>query len=311
VSRPGTPRIGVSGYDYPEWKGGFYPGRLPRSRWLGHAVRAFGSIELNGTFYSLKSPAAYRRWRASAPSADYLFAVKGSGFITHRLRLKDPKTALANFYASGVLALGRHTGPFLWQLPPRLRFDRERLERFLDLLPRDTAEASRLAARHDRRLPVRAQLKAPEPARYRHALEVRDASFCSPEAYEVLRAHDVALVVADTGGLYPQPDEPTADFIYVRLHGPRELYASGYTPDEIGGWAGRVERWLGEGKDVFAYFDNTARGHAPRDAAALQQAVARLGGHRAAAAEGRDDLGQPPGLDRLDHVGLEARGERA
>ena len=104
--------VGVSGFDYPEWRGVFYPSALPRSEWLQYAQARFDTIELNGTFYSLKTPAAYERW-TSAVSADFTFAVKGSGYITHRLRLKNPERALANFYASGVLGLGRHTGPFL------------------------------------------------------------------------------------------------------------------------------------------------------------------------------------------------------
>jgi uncharacterized protein YecE (DUF72 family) len=132
--------VGVSGYDYAEWRGSFYPAAMPRSAWLDYARESFDSIELNGTFYSLKTPAAYERWAAAATDG-FVYAVKGSGFITHRLRLKGAVKALANFYASGVLALGRYTGPFLWQLPPRMRFDPSRLEPFLATLPRDTEEA--------------------------------------------------------------------------------------------------------------------------------------------------------------------------
>jgi uncharacterized protein YecE (DUF72 family) len=266
--------VGVSGYDYPEWRGVFYPKTLPRAAWLEYTIARFESIELNGTFYSLKTPATYERWAAAAPD-DFVYAVKGSGFITHRLRLKEPGRALANFYASGVLALGRHTGPFLWQLPPRWRFDALRVERFLGLLPRDTSDAERLARRHDARLPSRARLRAAEPCVYRHAFEVRDASFATPAFFDLLRRHGAALVVSDTGGRYPMVDEPTADFVYVRLHGPRELYASGYAPGEIDEWARRVRQWRERGRDVYVYFDNDVLGHAPHDATKLREALGR------------------------------------
>jgi uncharacterized protein YecE (DUF72 family) len=255
--------VGVSGYDYLEWRGSFYPRGLPRSQWLRHARERFDSIELNGTFYSLKTPASYARWAEGAPG-DFVYAVKGSGFITHRLRLARPERALANFYASGVLALGRHTGPFLWQLPPRLRFDRDRVARFLDALPWTSVEAERLARRHDDRLPSRARLRAGEDVRYRHAFEVRDESFRAPSFAALLRERGAALVVSDTGGRFPTLDERTADFAYVRLHGPRELYASAYTPRELDGWADRVRGWLARGQDVYVYFDNDVAGHAPR-----------------------------------------------
>jgi uncharacterized protein YecE (DUF72 family) len=269
----GNVLVGVSGYDYREWRGVFYPQTLPRSAWLRYAETRFDSIELNATFYSLKTPATYERWR-SAVSDGFMFAVKGSGYITHRLRLKNPTRAIANFYASGVLALGRHTGPFLWQLPPQMRFEAERLDRFLGALPRDSSEAERLARRHDRRLPSRARLRATEAVRYRHALEVRDASFQAPELVSLLRKHGVSLVVADTGNRFPVFEEPTTDFMYVRLHGPRELYASGYDPRELALWAERVENWRAAGQDVYVYFDNNVRGHAPFDAIELRRLLA-------------------------------------
>jgi uncharacterized protein YecE (DUF72 family) len=268
--------VGISGYDYPEWRAIFYPTGLPRAAWLGYAAARFDSIELNGTFYSLKTPAAFERWATAVPE-DFVYAVKGSGFITHRLRLKEPERALANFYASGVLALGRRTGPFLWQLPPRLRLDLLRIERFLALLPRDTVEAERLARRHDARLPSRARLRAAHPCRYRHAFEVRDESFVTPAFFALLRSHGDALVVSDTGGRYPLVEESTADFMYVRLHGPRELYASGYTPSELDGWARRVRQWRERGLDVYVYFDNDVLGHAPFDAMKLREALAASG----------------------------------
>lgn len=277
MSRPSAPGhrangrilVGVSGYDYPGWRGPFYPHELPARRALEYVSRRFPSIELNGTFYSLKSPATFARWAAETPPG-FVFAVKGSRFITHNLKLDRAEPALANFYASGVLALGKKTGPFLWQLPPGLRFDPARLEAFIDLLPRTTSDAERLAARHDPRVLRRGALTlAPERARYRHAFEVRHPSFLDPALFALLRRRGCAFVIADTAGVFPYAEEVTAGFVYVRLHGSEVLYASGYTDEELARWAERAERWSAAGLDVYVYFDNDAHAHAPRDAARL------------------------------------------
>src|SRR5438128_76274 len=143
--------IGISGYDYKPWRGRFYPDGLPARRWLEYASRQFESIELNGTFYSLKSPAVFERWVAGVPDA-FTFAVKGGRFITHNLKLRNAEASLGNFFASGVLALGEKTGPFLWQLPGTYRFDAERLQGFLRLLPRGSREGEEVARWHDDRL---------------------------------------------------------------------------------------------------------------------------------------------------------------
>ncbi|HEU5260441.1 MAG TPA: DUF72 domain-containing protein [Gemmatimonadales bacterium] len=258
----------------------FYPPDLPARRWLEYASRQFNSIELNGTFYSLKSPAVFRRWGAETPGSGFVFAVKGSRFITHNLKLARAAGALANFYASGVLALGRKTGPFLWQLPATYRFDAERVEEFLRLLPRGTTAAARLARRHDRRLRGGVLTRALARLRYRHAFEVRHPSFLTREFYDQLEAHGGALVVADTAGTFPCVEELTADFVYVRLHGSRALYASAYTESELDRWATRVEQWAGSrggraGRDVYVYFDNDAFAHAPHNALALARRLGR------------------------------------
>lgn len=266
--------IGISGYNYPHWRGLFYPREVPVRRWLEYASRQFNSIELNGTFYSLKSPAVFQRWVDETPASGFTFAVKGSRFITHNLKLTRPATPLANFYGSGILALGRKTGPFLWQLPPTLKFDAERMRAFLDLLPRGTADAERLARRHDSRLKRGALVKAAARVRYRHAFEVRHPSFLSPEFYALLRSHNAALVIADTAGRFPNVEELTADFVYVRLHGSSALYASDYSDTELDDWAKRVRQWMKQGHDVYVYFDNDARAHAPHNARALGE---RLG----------------------------------
>jgi uncharacterized protein YecE (DUF72 family) len=277
----GAVYIGTSGYDYPHWRETFYPRGLARSRWLSYASRAFNSIELNGTFYSLKTPDNFRRWVAETPER-FVFAVKGSRFITHNLKLTRPRPALANLFASGVLALGEKTGPFLWQLPPGYAFRRERIEAFLDALPADSTAGERLARRHDRRVRARALLRAAASVRYRHAFEVRHPSFLSPEFYELLRAHDAAFVIADSAGKFVRADEVTAGFVYVRLHGSGALYSGGYPPAELDEWARRVAAWAapehGPARDVYVYFDNDALGHAPHDAIALSERVrTRLG----------------------------------
>jgi uncharacterized protein YecE (DUF72 family) len=274
--------IGISGYDYRHWRGAFYPPGLARSRWLAWASHAFNSIELNGTFYSLKTPDTFRRWARESPDDGFVFAVKGSRFITHNLKLTRPRPALANFFASGVLALGRKTGPFLWQLPPGFAFQPDRVEAFLKLLPSDSAAAERLARHHDRRVSGRALLHSPEPMRYRHAFEVRHPSFLDPAFYELLRAHDVSFVIADSAGKFVRADEVTASFVYVRLHGSSALYAGAYPAEELDDWAGRIAAWAAPAgppaRDVCVYFDNDALGHAPHDAIALAEKVrARLG----------------------------------
>ena len=268
--------IGISGYNYAGWRGAFYPPELRTKDWLRYASRKFNSIELNGTFYSLKSPPVFERWVAETPD-DFVFAVKGSRFITHNLKLARAESALANFYASGVLALGRKTGPFLWQLPGTYRFDRERIERFLALLPRDSEAAARLARHHDARLPRGALVEASAAVPYRHALEVRHPTYFTDAFFDLLRAHDVAFVIADTAGKFPYAEAITADFVYVRLHGSRALYASDYTDAELDAWAARIIAWMhpeeGRGRDTYVYFDNDAHAHAPHDAIRLAQRV--------------------------------------
>jgi len=265
--------IGISGYDYRGWGGRFYPGDLPRRRWLEYASRAFDSIELNGTFYSLKSPDVFRRWVSEVPTEDFLFAVKGGRFITHNLKLRNAEASLGNFFASGVLALGRLTGPFLWQLPGTYRFDAERLHGFLALLPRDSGEAEAVASWHDERLRRGALCDAAANVPLRHALEVRHPTYFHEEFYAVLREHGCGFVIADTAGRFPYAEEVTADFVYVRLHGSQVLYTSGYSDAELDEWAAKIARWRASGRDVYVYFDNDAKVHAPFDALRLAERV--------------------------------------
>jgi uncharacterized protein YecE (DUF72 family) len=264
--------VGISGYDYPRWRGSFYPERLAKARWLAYASRCFNSIELNGTFYSQKSPAVFARWAAEVPDHHFVFAIKGSRFITHNLKLRNTERALGNFFGSGILALGEKTGPFLWQLPATYRFEAERLDTFMRLLPRDAIAAEAVAREHDDRLKRGALVDAPQGLRvlYRHAFEVRHPSYFCQEFYELLRAHDYALVIADTAGKFGYAEVITADFVYIRLHGSTQLYVSGYDDDELRSWATRIEEWRAGGRrSVYVYFDNDAKVHAPHDARRL------------------------------------------
>ncbi|TQM95939.1 uncharacterized protein YecE (DUF72 family) [Ornithinimicrobium humiphilum] len=263
-------RVGISGWRYAPWRGGaFYPRGLPQRRELEHATGLLRTIEINGSFYSLQRPSSYQAWASQAPE-DFVFAVKGSRYITHMLKLRDVGTALANFVASGPLALGPKLGPVLWQLAPRLRYDAERLDDFLARLPRTHGEAAELGRGHDDRLREPAYLETAEPDRpLEHVLEVRHPTFDgNAEFLDLLRRHRVGVVVADAAGLWPYFDEVTSPVVYVRLHGDTELYTSGYSEEALQTWAERVRRWSREA-DVYVYFDNDAKVHAPHDALRL------------------------------------------
>jgi len=266
-------RVGISGWRYPPWRGVFYPPGLPQRQELTYAAQRLSSIEINGSFYSLQRPTSFRQWRTQTPD-DFVFAVKGGRFITHMKKLAGVETALANFFASGLLALGPKLGPLLWQLPPMLGYDAARLGAFFDLLPRTTGQAALLAASHDAKVPGdRALTSAELEMPLRHALEVRHASFATTQAVDLLRRHDVGLVVADSAGKWPLLEDVTSDFVYVRLHGADELYVSGYSPEALDRWAAQALRWRDAGLDVVVYFDNDAKVHAPYDALALAERV--------------------------------------
>ncbi|MGW4483280.1 DUF72 domain-containing protein [Amycolatopsis sp. NPDC004368] len=262
-------RIGTSGWRYPPWRREFYPEGLAQRRELEYISQRLNSVELNGAFYSLQTPDRYRSWAEQTP-AGFVFAVKGGRFITHLKQLRDVESAVANFFASGLLALGEKLGPVLWQLPARLEFDPDRVETFLSLLPRTTTEAAALGAKHDDKLKTPPYLEAGRNRPIRHALEVRHPSFVAPEALGLLRRHDVALVVADTAGRWPYREDQTTDFTYIRLHGDVELYTSGYTDSALRAWAAKITAWHASGhRDVHVYFDNDVKVEAPRNAITL------------------------------------------
>lgn len=283
-------RVGVSGWRYAPWRGVFYPTQLPQRLELAYASRLLSSIEINGSFYSLQRPEYFQQWFDETPP-DFEFAVKGPRFITHMKRLKDVQTPLANFFASGVFNLRHKLGPVLWQFPPQLRFDVARFAEFFELLPRDTGQALRLARGRDFRLKGRARLAIDAIRPLRHAVEIRHETFLDPQFITLLRRHDIALVVADTAQRWPMPHDVTADFVYLRLHGDKELYKSGYSDRALDRWAERIRSWRGGGnppgftvtskiprrrpRDVYCYFDNTdVKLRAPVDAQTL---IGKLG----------------------------------
>lgn len=278
--------IGASGWTYAPWRGAFYPKDLPQKEELAFASRAFPALEINGTFYGLQQPDVFRRWYDATPQ-DFVFAVKGPRYITHNLRLQRAEAPLGNFFASGILHLREKLGPILWQLPPTFRFDAERIDSFLKLLPMTTKAAGALARKHDDRLRTPAYTRVAKDRPLRHAMEIRHDSFIDRDFVRLLVRHRVALVCADTVQ-WPRLMNLTADFAYCRLHGSRELYRSRYRPSELAEWAERIDAWRNARKqvegdfapgatgrsrrrDVYVFFDNTDKKHAPKDAQALEK----------------------------------------
>jgi len=263
-------RIGISGWRYDPWRGVFYPEGMPHRRELEFCGRHFPTVEINGSFYSLQRPEYYEQWYRETPQG-FLFAVKGSRYITHMLRLSNIEKPLANFFASGILNLREKLGPFLWQFPPMFQFKPERLERFFALLPRTTEQALALARRRDARMIGRSRLAIDANRPLRHALEIRHESFMTAEFVRLLRKHGIGLVVADTAGKWPKMFHVTSDFVYVRLHGDVQIYTSGYTDKALDSWARRIRAWHKDGRDVYVYFDNDVKVRAPFDALNLMR----------------------------------------
>jgi uncharacterized protein YecE (DUF72 family) len=285
-------RIGISGWRYAPWRQVFYPKGLIQKRELEFASRALPTIELNGSFYALQRPSSYLSWYEQTPPG-FVFSIKANRYITHILRLQDIDAAMANFFASGLLALKEKLGPILWQFPPSLRFDAALFESFLKQLPHDTQAAAEIAKKHDASMRGREYLKTDQKRPLRHTVEVRNKSFETPEFVELLRKYQVALVIADTAGKWPYKEDITADFTYLRLHGAEELYASGYTDAALDHWAARIKAWskgdqptdahlisdqsppARKSRDVYCYFDNDIKVKAPFDARKLLRRLDR------------------------------------
>ncbi|WIY52496.1 DUF72 domain-containing protein [Devosia sp. YIM 151766] len=269
MAKHGEVRTGTAGWVYAPWRGTFFPAGLVQKKELSYAASRLTSIEINATFRANQKPDSFARWAGETPDG-FKFSIKGPQLVTHVRRLKNCGQELANFFASGPLALGDRLGPFVWQLPPNLAFDAQGLDAFLALLPADIDTYLALAGKSDgAKTPP--YLDANGVTIIRHAIEPRHPSFNSPEADDLLRRYNVARVVADTA------ENPfrnlTADFAYCRLQGPARPDADGYEQADIADWAGTIANWRDHGHDVFAYFVHEDKLHAPANAIALRQAL--------------------------------------
>jgi len=232
--------VGTSGWHYKHWRELFYPKGLPAKNWLSFYARLFNTVELNNSFYHLPPATAFDSWRDTTP-ARFLFAVKGSRFITHMKKLKDPESSTPKFFA-GANRLEEKLGPVLFQLPPRWKVNPERLEEFLSSIERG----------------------------HQYAFEFRDDSWYTREVYELLTRHDAALCIHDLGGKQ-SPLEITASFTYIRFHGPTAAkYSGSYSEAQLKQWARRFDDWRPKLKGIYAYFNNDVGGHAPKNAIKLK-----------------------------------------
>jgi uncharacterized protein YecE (DUF72 family) len=233
-------RIGTSGWHYKHWLGTFYPAKLPVSKMLEFYLQQFDTVEINNSFYMLPKIPILEAWRAATPK-DFLFSIKASRFLTHNKKLKEPQNALGNFLPRAE-ALGRKLGPILFQLPPKWRVNVERFAEFLEALPKY----------------------------HRYTFEFREPSWEGEEIYSLLRKHGAAYCIYELAG-YKSPLHVTADFVYVRLHGPTlNKYAGSYDARTLKLWAKRIEEWMREERSVFIYFDNDQAGYAPANALTLK-----------------------------------------
>jgi uncharacterized protein YecE (DUF72 family) len=234
-------RIGTSGYHYSHWRGTFYPEKLPQKQWLAYYLEHFDTVELNNTFYKLPTFDAMASWRDNTPP-NFLFAVKGSRFITHNLKLSRPENAINNILPRAEV-LGPKLGPILWQLPPKWRVNTQRIEEFLETLPRY----------------------------HRYTFEFREPSWLTAKIYELLERYNAAFCIYQLAG-FQSPVLTTADFVYIRLHGPNDRkYQGSYERGVMRRWARQIENWYDLGKSVYVYFDNDQAGFAAHNALVLRK----------------------------------------
>ncbi|MEJ2672427.1 MAG: DUF72 domain-containing protein [Deltaproteobacteria bacterium] len=238
--KTGSIHIGTSGWHYGHWQGPFYPDAVGPEGFLKFYAQRFQTVEINNSFYQLPSERALATWRDTVPPG-FIFAVKGSRFITHMKKLKDPERSLAPFLER-VKILKDKLGPILFQLPPRWHFNLARLEEFLRALP----------------------------GAWRYTLEMRDKSWINDKAMELLAQHKVAFCIYELDG-YLSPQETTTDFVYIRLHGPGGAYQGRYDTQTLADWAGAISAWSRQGREVFCYFDNDEAGFAAQNALELQE----------------------------------------
>lgn len=239
--------IGTSGWHYQHWKGPFYPDDLPDQELLGYYTHFFRCVEINNSFYRLPSPETLKQWRSTVP-ADFTFSVKASRFITHMKKLKDPEEPLDRFF-SRITVLQPHLGPVLFQLPPSWHLNLDRLKSFLDHL-------------------------SPE---FRYTFEFRDPSWFDERTLELLSERNAAFCIYQLGDR-ESPRHVTADFVYIRLHGPSGSYQGNYSSQTLSGWAGAMTSWVSQNRSVYCFFDNDQEGYAALNARKLRDMLSSQGG---------------------------------
>jgi uncharacterized protein YecE (DUF72 family) len=237
--------VGTSGWHYAHWKGSFYPSTLPASEMLKWYSERFCTVEINNSFYRLPTDESVSNWKSQTP-ADFCFAVKASRYITHNRKLTDPENSMAKFIAM-LKGFGRKLGPVLFQLPPAWKLNQERLKEFLQALP---------------------------PGKH-YVMEFRNPTWYTEPVYQLLREHNVALCISDLAG-FLSPLEVTADFVYVRLHGPGNAYQGSYDAAALRRWATKIKQWTGESRSVYFYFDNDQAGYAAKNALALRRRLSPI-----------------------------------
>jgi uncharacterized protein YecE (DUF72 family) len=232
--------IGTSGWHYKHWKGNFYPARIDAAEMLQRYVKQLDTVEINNSFYRLPSEEIVRNWVKQTPLG-FVFAVKASRYITHNRKLRDPQATLAKFMQMAG-AFGEKLGPLLFQLPPGWGVNEERLQEFLAILPR----------------------------KYRYAFEFRNPSWHTPRVCQILRQYNAAFCIFDLNGFQSEAGL-TADFAYVRLHGPGAAYQGDYSMSDLRGWARTIRSWMEKNLDAFVYFDNDQAGFAAKNAVQLRK----------------------------------------
>jgi uncharacterized protein YecE (DUF72 family) len=232
--------IGTSGWHYDRWKGPFYPEETSAGEMLAFYADHFTSVEINNSFYQLPEEQVLKQWRDAVPQG-FVFAAKASRYITHMKKLKDPEEPVSTFI-NRMRVLGEKLGPILFQLPPRWKCNPERLRSFTDVLPDD----------------------------HRYTFEFRDPSWFENEVDRILSDHNAAFCIYELSGRI-SPQKITADFVYVRLHGPGDAYEGCYDQKTLAGWAGALSSWARKGLDIYCYFDNDQRGYAASNALSLRR----------------------------------------
>lgn len=248
MAREASIFMGTSGWHYKHWVGPFYPENTRPKDFLRYYSVFFNTAEINNSFYQLPEESTFEQWRDTV-AEDFVFSVKASRYITHMKKLKDPEESTVRFL-DRVKVLGDRLGPILFQLPPNWRVNLERLSAFLDVLPDE---------------------------KYRYVFEFRDRSWFDESVYDLLGSRKAALCIYDLDR-WISPKRITADFVYVRLHGPEGNYMGQYSKQALAGWAGAFSTWARQGRDIYCYFDNDHNGYAARDALSLKKMLSHVTG---------------------------------